>query len=125
MANRWAKRSQEEKERILREQRERAQEAHVRNSYDGSNERCLEIYEERELPLLCMMHGWVPSDQYVIVTETNPMVGVPMPFIKGVCPHCKRPVSRVLNPMADMGMMDMAVIAMLRMAGRLKDNRGK
>ena len=121
--SRWSKRSTEEKERILREQRGKAQEAHVRNTFDGSEDRALKIYEEHELPLLCVRHGWVASEQYVIVNEVEPITHQRMPTLKGVCPHCARPVKRYLYQGSMAALMDMALISTLLREGRLKDNR--
>ena len=121
--SRWSKRSLEEKERILREQTKREEEARVRSTFDGSTERMLEIYEAREAPLMCMRHGWVASEQYVIVNEVEPVAHQRMPTLKGVCPHCARPLKRYLYAGAHAALMDMMVISTLQHDGRLKDNR--
>jgi hypothetical protein len=121
--SRWSKRSQEEKQRIYDDQMTKSQEVHERSTFDSSPEKLMKIYNNRELPLMCFRHGWVASKQYVLMTELDVLTRKPVPTLKGVCPHCGRPLKRALNPLSDMGMVDASIFFILMKDRRLKDNR--
>ena len=128
--SRWQKRSQEEKEKILADQREREKPRDVRfdERLEEQNKIHMELMKSREIPLRCDNCGWVKSEHYTLVTGDDIMSNERISWISGTCVKCGKAVSRPLH-IKYMGLDGSMVIAQICMLldvnGRLTDKREK
>ena len=88
--SRWSKRSQEEKEQILKsqEQQQKEKETNIDKLNYLSIDWRMKLLKEGELPLMCGKHGWVHSEKYILILKKD-MFGKHN-YIVGTCPKCNK-----------------------------------
>jgi len=131
---RWKNRTPEDKERVLREQRDmqlKSEELkeqknpmaalfHLKKTEDNANE----IYRRGAIPMPCKRHGWVESVKYEIGMMKHILTGnEEMPAIKGKCPSCGEDMVRAF-PTGNEGLLFPLACISLKQRGRLEDKRG-
>jgi len=125
--SRWSRKTDEEKQRIYEEQVTAKQEKqHDNNAIERGQQRAVEIYDNQEIPIFCVEHGWVASDRYCLNIRKNPLTGQNTQYIEGNCQKCKAPIQRVCSVSVFSpaeAMMFSMVIKILFDDGRLRDER--
>lgn len=125
--SRWSKRSQEEKERIAKEQKEKSIRVISVTSEGVKDDGQIEILKRHEIPLRCAAHGWMAPLMYILTMEV-PMIfgGDPVLTISGDCPKCRSGIRRYIIPHL-IGMDAMMVIPFiledLKKQNRIIDRR--
>ena len=123
--SRWSRRTDEEKEEILRKQRELRNKSKKRY---GKDDTVTNIYADHEIPIMCpkcLRHSG--SDNYeVLIKDFKPLGIKNVPIITGICRKCKRPIERAIpNAFSGEIMSFVAICVELERKGRLKDLRKK
>lgn len=123
--SRWSRRTQEEKDAILKEQQEQQQDEQIKK--DAMNYASIDwrmrLLKEGELPLFCNKHGWVKSEKYTLIKKKD-FFGEQI-YAQGNCSHCNYkletmiPVNTVYTPFYGL------VISVLNKNGRIIDKRIK
>lgn len=131
MGKRWNKRTENDKERIHKEKlaQEKARESKDNGRHYTELEKNMdpkrgtEVYNDGDIPIPCMDHGWVGSDKYVLLWEPD-LLGRNTTFIYGNCKKCGKKTKRVIPiPFSQEGMLfSMAMFQLIR-EGRLTDAR--
>lgn len=127
---RWKNRTPEDKERVLREQKEMQLKADTKkNPYallnvKATENRAGEIYKRFAIPIPCPLHGWVESEKYELVRRKHILTGDELiDILKGNCPDCRKEICRAF-PMGDEILLFLLAASQLKKAGRLEDKRG-
>jgi len=131
MVSRWMKRSKEEKERILRETREREARGkkHVGKLFVLSMagiEKEESYLKDGKLPIRCDKCGIVTSDSYVIVKRKFMFSGSDETYVEGTCNRCGGKAGMWIIPSfnnATKIMLYTAVIMKLLREGKVVDKR--
>jgi hypothetical protein len=122
--SRWSRRSDYEKERILKKQRE------LRNktSNKGKDIEALDIYKNHEIPIFCTKcYRYSGSDNYELVIKDFKPIGMKnISMVKGICRNCKKQIERIFpNALYEESIIFAAMCLDLKQKGRLKDLRKK
>ena len=123
--SRWNRRTQEEKERIKKEQEElhKPKEQRLQEKlHDDMNH----ILEQKELPLRCKKCGMTTSKHYTLAMMKNPLTGEPTQTAFGKCIKCGSTARKVVEVGVlglDLGMVVAQIFMFLKSQGRLTDDR--
>jgi hypothetical protein len=122
LRTKWKNRTREDQDRIFDEQKAR-RETGNKSSYERDDGKAGEIYRNGAIPIMCMKHGWVESERYVVDKIPHPLdVSTKIQGIIGTCPACNKTVRRAI-PLGDELLMMVPVIMKLEIDGRLVDKR--
>lgn len=121
--SRWSRRSEEDKQRILRQQMELRRPKVPAGTIN--NEDAGRIYEAGEVPIICSRcMCWSSSEKYEISFEHMPITNRKEILIKGTCKKCGQSIKRVAPFFAfDEGIIFLATATKLKRQGRLTDSR--
>jgi hypothetical protein len=123
--SRWSRKTDEEKEEILRKQREQRDKS---KKYQSKGDTVVSIYADHEIPIMCpKCLRYSGSDNYEIVIKDFKPLGIKkVTTISGICRKCKRPIERIIPPaFSEETIVFVAICVELERKGRLKDLRKK
>lgn len=126
--SRWSRRSDAEKVRIYNEtlkkrpykSRYKPEERKVIQQLDAS--RAMDVYNNKEIPVLCLKHGWQGSDRYLLTKEYNPVIQREAFMLYGHCRVCGKANKRVWPPLGlEEAVVGQAALMLLSKEGRVRD----
>jgi hypothetical protein len=127
---RWKNRTPEDKERILKEQKQIMENKRISNMtpfgrLESTKGEYFKIYERGGLPIACMKDGYVESEKYEIGNFKDPFSGIMMSnMVKGKCPICHQDILRLFPPLGSLETFLFAkIVNDLKCKGRMDDNR--
>jgi len=127
--SRWSRKTDEEKQKIHEKQVIAKQEKqHDDNAIERGQKRAVEIYDNEEIPIYCLEHGWVASEKYRLYIGKDRFTNQDRQYLEGKCKECHKTIQRVISPSVltptEMMMFGM-VSRLLMLQGRLIDERPK
>jgi len=121
--SRWSRRSEEERARILAEQRE-SRKPRLPRAVVASMEQATNIYNEHLIPIMCpRCFEWRSFLHYDLREELDPF-GAMRPFICGTCRECGSSMRRVMPTLqSDEGVLFAATAMLLVRDKKLTDHK--
>jgi len=136
--SRWSRKTQEEKERMHKEQQEKKKGQEVRrelisNSITGvakrmdsmmnDKDKWTEIVNRGDLPIFCPIDGWVGCKSYELKNKSLLPGASEYLVAEGNCKICQRVIAKSINGWDADAIITMELIRQLTREGRLVDTR--